>query len=119
MRIPRRLPALVALLALSGFPATGQQPPAQQPPAQQPPAQPPRDQQQPPPRIRTGINYVSVDVIVSDNKGNPVLDLTQDDFAVSEDGKPQKIDSFSVVKIDEATQVESQPPKAIRNVYDE
>ena len=97
-----------------------QPPPAQQPPAQQPPAQqPPADPQQRPPRIRTGINYVRVDVIVSDKSGAPVLDLTQDDFNVAEDGKPQKIEAFDVVKIDEASQAESRPPKAIRNDFDE
>jgi hypothetical protein len=93
---------LAAMLMVSALAA--QQPPAQQPPAQQPPASNP-PQQQPPPRIKTGINYVSVDVIVSEKNGTPVLDLTQDDFAINEDGKPQKIDSFSVVKIDEAAQV--------------
>ena len=39
------------------------------------------DQQQPT-VIRRGINYVSVDVIVTDKDGKPVLDLTQDDFSV-------------------------------------
>ena len=50
--------------------------------------------------IRTGINFVRVDVIVTDKEGKPVLDLKPDDFAVAEDGKPQKVDTFSVVKID-------------------
>ena len=110
MRLSHRLLALLAAIALStGAPAAdGQQPPAQQPPAQTPP--PAQDPQQPP-RIRTRINYVSVDVIVSDKAGAPVLDLNQEDFAISEDGKPQKIESFSVVKIDEASQVEAKPPK--------
>src|SRR6185436_16478011 len=118
MKIPTRSLVLFAAVAMMvSAPAAEQQQPPAQPPAQNPPPQDP--QQQPPPRIKTGINYVSVDVIVSDNKGTPVLDLSQADFAVTEDGKPQKIDSFSVVKIDEATQVESQPPKAIRNTYDE
>ena len=72
-----------------------------------------------PPRIKTGINYVRVDVIVSDKNGAPVLDLKQEDFNVSEDGKPQKVDAFDVVKIDEASQAESRPPKAIRNDFDE
>jgi VWFA-related protein len=109
---------------------SAEQPPAQQPPAQQPPTeQPPppaaqtlpaqpADQQQPP-RIRTGINYVRVDVIVSDSKGNPVLDLKPEDFSVTEDNKPQSIESFSLVKIDEATQVETRPPAPIRNPADE
>jgi hypothetical protein len=32
-----------------------------------------------------------VDVIVSDKKPAPVVDLTQADFELLEDGKPQKI----------------------------
>ncbi len=84
----------------------------------QPPPPPPGDQPQPP-RIRTGINYVSVDVIVTDKDGNPVLDLTQDDFAVAEDNKPQKIDTFTVVKIDEKASIETGPPRAIKSDFDE
>jgi VWFA-related protein len=68
-----------------------------QPPAQ---AQPPPAGQRPP-VIRTGINFVSVDVIVTDKKsGDVVLDLKQDDFDVREDKKPQKVETFDVVKID-------------------
>ena len=67
------------------------QTPAQQPPAQQPPA----GQQQRPPVIRSGINFVSVDVIVSDKKtGDVVMDLTKDDFDVREDKKPQVVQTF-------------------------
>ena len=76
-------------------PATKPAPPAGVTP--KPPATTPPDAQQQPPRIRTGINYVRVDVIVTDRDGNAVLDLTADDFTVSEDGKPQKVDSFSIV----------------------
>ena len=108
-----------------------QQQPAQQPPAQQPPAQPPpagaqaptsqqQDQQQPPPRIRSGINYIRVDAIVTDRQGNPVLDLKQDEFRIKEDGRPQSIDSFSVVKIDPiAQQIDGPPPSEIRSLYEE
>jgi VWFA-related protein len=90
-------------------------------PSQQPAPPPaPSDQQQPPPpRIRTGINYVSVDVIVTDKDGKPVLDLTQDDFSVTEDNKPQKVDAFSIVKIDELAAVDAVPPRAIKTDFDE
>lgn len=70
-------------------------------------------------RIRSGINFVRVDVIVTDGKGQPVLDLKPEDFSVSEDGKAQTIEQFSVVKIDNAAQSEDLPPSAIRNDYDE
>src|SRR5690349_4999507 len=57
----------------------GQDPAGQ--PAPQGAAQAPPDAQQPP-RIRTGINYVRVDVIVTDKSGKPVLDLTPEDFSL-------------------------------------
>ena len=69
------------------------------PPAPQQPAAP--DQQ---PVFRTGINTVRVDVIVSDRQGNPVTDLKLEDFEIQEDGKPQKAETFRLVKIDTLTQ---------------
>jgi VWFA-related protein len=123
-----RLSVGFAALTVSGAVLLGaQQSPPQQPsqqPTQQAPAnQQPADQQQPErsqqPPIRTGINFVRVDVIVSDGKGQPVSDLTAEDFSVAEDGKPQKIESFSIVKIDNAEQAEDRPQSSIRNDYDE
>jgi VWFA-related protein len=107
---------------LQGFTAASSQQPAGQPAAPSPPppaTQPPADQQPPVTTIRRGINYVSVDVIVTDKDGNAVLDLTQDDFSVAEDGKPQKIDAFSVVKLDALESVENGPPRAIKSDFDE
>src|SRR6516164_6594874 len=60
-----------------------QQPQQQPPPSQQPPSQqqsqpsqpavtPPQQTPDQPPLFRTGVNYVRVDVIVSDKTGNPV-----------------------------------------------
>ena len=99
--------------------APAQQPAAQQPSPQQPAAAGQQPERTPQPPIRTSINFVRVDVIVSDNKGQPVLDLKPEDFAVTEDGKPQKVESFAVVKIDNAAQAEDRPPSSIRNDYDE
>ena len=45
------------------------------------------------------VNYVDVDTVVTDEKGNFITGLTRDDFEVFEDGKPQKIDMFSFVEI--------------------
>jgi len=89
--------AAMALAMLAGV--TAQQSPAQPPPAQQPPAPP--DQQ---PVFRAGINTVRVDVIVTDRQGNPVTDLKLEDFQIEEDGKPQKPETFRLVKIDTVTQ---------------
>jgi VWFA-related protein len=92
------------------------QTPAQQPPAQQPPA----GQQQRPPVIRSGINFVSVDVIVSDKKtGDVVMDLTKDDFDVREDKKPQVVQTFQTIKIDPLDEATATPPSPIRNEDDE
>jgi VWFA-related protein len=77
-----------------------------------------QDQQQPaPPTFRAGINFVRVDVIATDNKGNPVLDLKPEDLLVSEDGKPQAIESFKLIKVDEHK--DTTPVREIRSLYDE
>jgi VWFA-related protein len=104
--------AVVAtVVTLAGIGGQAQQPPQQQPP----PADPAQ-----PPVFRTGINFVRVDVIISDKAGNPVADLTQADFDVNEDGKPQKIETFKLVKLDGGrTDSIKDPPKEIRTDYDE
>jgi len=95
---------VAALLAVAGDvpmrASIEQQKPAETPPqpAQQPP---PPDQQ---PVFRTGINTVRVDVIVTDRQGNPVHDLKLEDFEIHEDGKPQKAETFRLIKIDTVTQ---------------
>src|SRR5204863_3477984 len=95
-----------------------QQPPPQPQPAQQ--AQPPPVDPNQPPIFRAGINFVRVDVIISDKSGNPVADLQQADFDVTEDGKPQKIETFKLIKLDggRADSIK-EPPKEIRSDYDE
>jgi VWFA-related protein len=130
MRVHALLAAGLLLVAQSA------QPPAQQPPAN-PPAQPPAAGQPPPqgagrgpanqqqpqgqrPVIRSGINFVSVDVIVTDKKtGNVVLDMKQEDFEVREDRKPQKVETFDLVKIDEITAQTPYAPKQILNESDQ
>ena len=59
--------------------------------------QPPPPQ---PPTFRTEANLVRVDVTVVDRNGEPVADLTADDFAVEEDGVPQNVQSFKLVSAD-------------------
>ena len=62
-----------------------------------------QQQQQPPdaPRFESsaGVSIVSVDVVVRDSSGNVVRGLTPKDFVISEDGKPQKIETFSFQEI--------------------
>jgi VWFA-related protein len=118
MRFRARLAVGLAAVLLGAAGPLAQQPPAQPPPAQPPPTpqQQPERAQQPP--IRSGINFVRVDVIVTDRAGQPVLDLKPEEFSLTEDGKAQKIESFAVVKVDEVAASEL-PPTAIRNDYDE
>jgi VWFA-related protein len=91
-----------------GQPQTDQQPPADQP--QTPPA----------PVFRAGINFVRVDVIVSDKNGTTVADLKQSDFEVAEDGKPQTVETFKLIKLDGgAVPTPDGPPREIRTDDDE
>ena len=74
----------VALMALGSSQATQQAP---------------QPQQQQPPVFRGGANVVRVDVTVTSSRGEPVTDLTKDDFLLTEDGAPQTIDSFELVHV--------------------
>jgi VWFA-related protein len=74
---------------------------------------------QQPPVFRAGVNFVRVDVIVSDKSGAPVTDLKAEDFDVTEDGRPQQIDLFKLVNTDGNPQPGADPAKAIRSRYDE
>lgn len=50
--------------------------------------------------LKTTTQVVLVNVQVKDGKGNFVRDLKQDDFTVTEDGKPQKIVSMDIQNTD-------------------
>jgi VWFA-related protein len=83
-----RLTALLVFLAGAALDA-GQQPPAQ------PPAPPPPQG----PTFKVRVDYVEVDVVVTDRQGNLVRDLKKEDFQVLEDGKSQSISTFTMVDI--------------------
>jgi VWFA-related protein len=82
----------VAALAVAA--ALAAEPRASQAPA---PDQPVR--QMPPVTFRVEINYVEVDANVVDGKGDFVDSLQASDFQVFEDGKPQAVKSFGLVRI--------------------
>ena len=116
-RRPSRLPAQTP----PPPPAPGQTPPAQTPPAPGAPAGRSRraaGAAPQPPAFRTGINFVRVDALVTDNKGNAVESLTQDDFEVYEDNKLQKVESFRYIKV-EGNPLEGELPRQIRTTWDE
>jgi VWFA-related protein len=47
--------------------------------------------------FRSGIEYVTVDVVATDKNDKPVTDLTMKDFEIREGGKPQEIRDFDHV----------------------
>jgi VWFA-related protein len=46
--------------------------------------------------VRVDTQLIAADVLVLDGRGQPVRDLTKDDFIISEDGEPQQIGHFSL-----------------------
>jgi VWFA-related protein len=112
-----------------GAAAAGQPPapsprPAQPPPAQTAPAEPPAAQPAPqsepaqPPVFRAGVNFVRVDVIVTDRAGNPITDLGAADFEVFEDGVPQTIETFRLVRVGQLVEPGA-APAPIRTAADQ
>jgi len=74
----------------------------------------------PTPVFRTDINFVRVDVIVSDKQGAAVENLRQQDFEVTEDGKAQAIQTFKLINVKDATQTTAvEPPRQIRDPIQE
>ena len=58
--------------------------------------------------VRTTINLVQLDVVVTDKDGKPVVDLTPDDFEITEDKSKQAITNFSYISLAPTVSV-SQP----------
>lgn len=128
--VPRRAGSnlLVAVvLALTGLASTGHVR-AQAPAPEQPPDQPEAqtvaavdaaDEAQPgQPVFRSGINFVRVDAIVTDDDGNAVDDLTIDDFEVYEDDLLQQVETFKLIEHTGEFDPNLPPPGSIRNEYD-
>jgi VWFA-related protein len=85
MKSCARLAALLVLLTGTALTA-----------GQNPPPAPPQNQQ---PTFKLRVDYVEVDVVVTDRQGNLVRDLKKEDFQVLEDGKAQAITTFTLVDI--------------------
>ena len=62
-------------------------------------AQTPTTQGSPAVTFQVEVDYVDVDVVVTDQQGAFVRGLAREDFQVFEDGKPVKVDTFSTVEI--------------------
>jgi len=63
------------------------------------PPQAPDATAQPGVTFRAEVNYVEVDARVVDAEGNFVSGLTQTDFQILEDGKPQQVTVFSLINL--------------------
>jgi len=75
-------------------------------------AQLPQSSSDSPAVIRATTRLVQLDVVVTDSSGQPLKDrLTEKDFTVSEDGKPQKISFFSSQPLEGRDAPKQRPPQ--------
>ncbi len=86
----------------------GAQAPAGQTPAQG--AQPAAEAADQQPTFRTGVTLVTTDVIVRDEAGQFVADLTKDNFAVLEDGVKQELQSVDLIHGGRTYNLQAPPP---------
>jgi VWFA-related protein len=94
----RRAVLLALLLAPIALSAQSSSQQAQAEPSQ---GQQSQDQQPiPGPTFRTGVDVITVDVGVSDDRGRPVSDLRAPDFVVKIDGQVRRVVSADQVRID-------------------
>jgi VWFA-related protein len=94
-------PAARPAAAPAQTPAGGQTTPAQQP------------------TFRARIDSVVVDVSVTDKQGRPVTDLAQSDFEIRENNKPQTVETFKLIQIDDTADTGANGSHAIRSESDE
>jgi VWFA-related protein len=64
----------------------------------------------PTPVFPRDIEVVTVDVVVTDKNGNPVTDLSREDFTVLDEGQPREIVSFDVVTTEAQDPIEPPAP---------
>jgi hypothetical protein len=60
--------------------------------------------------IRSTVSLVEIDVQVTDRDGKPIKGLKQEQFTVTEDGKPQKVSTFEYNDI-EKLKPPARPPR--------
>jgi VWFA-related protein len=80
---------------------------------QQQPQQPPKQQGD---IVRTDINLVLIDAVVTDKAGKQVIDLKPEDFEVSEDGKKRQVTHLSYIAAGtpSSTQAEEAKTEAVK-----
>jgi VWFA-related protein len=109
----KRAIVIIAVVSLAGSSFAQPQAPVTPAPQQATPASavaPARPVYEPATVLKVKTRLVVVDVVATDKKGNPVVDLKAEDFALAEDGREQKIRVFNFQHPTQAT--ESQPDKA-------
>jgi VWFA-related protein len=90
--------SLIAALSALFLVAQNPPPPSSSAPQQPPAGQAPAGQPQRPPVFRGGTSQVRVDVTVLDKKGEPITNLTKEDFALLEDNQPQSIETLKLIE---------------------
>ncbi len=71
------------------------------------------------PVFRADVNFVRVDVIVTDQDGSSVNDLTEEDFEIFENDTSQEIEQFSLVRLNGQIKLGSEPIRDIRDARDQ
>jgi VWFA-related protein len=107
--ITQRCMAALAIASLITVPMSAQnlQPQTQQPqvvpvnPRQGPAAPPPTAVPRGKATIRSTVSLVEIDVQVTDRNGKPIKGLKQEQFSVTEDGKPQTVSTFEYNDIEQ------------------
>ena len=85
---------------------------AQAPPPPKPsPSPSPPPAAEPAPTFPSQVELVTVDVVVTDKKGNPMPDLTKDEMQITEDGVPQTITSFETILLSPEPAPEKPAPR--------
>ncbi len=67
--------------------------------------------QEQPPRFEVRVDFVEVDVVVTDRGGNRVMDLGVEDFEILEEGEAQEVASLRMINIPAKADVS--PPVSI------
>ncbi len=57
--------------------------------------------------FRSGVQYVAVDVVVTDKNDHPITDLKREEFEITENGKPQRVEDFQFVSVPAVTRTVS------------
>jgi len=82
--------------------------------AQNPAPKPQENPEREKPLVRVNVDLVQMDVVVTDAKGNHVVDLKPEEFEILENGKPQRITNFSFLPGEQVGSAASAQAPAIK-----